>query len=69
MKIKVSEEGVLIPKALLGNSQEVEVIQEEERIVIMTIEPTASIWDLGKHPVECDVTDGAVNHDCYLYNQ
>jgi hypothetical protein len=24
-----------------------------------------SIWDLGSNPVECDVKDGAVNHDRY----
>ena len=27
-----------------------------------------SIWDLGTEPVECDVADGAINHDHYLYN-
>ncbi|WP_287300844.1 hypothetical protein [Okeania sp. SIO2F5] len=30
---------------------------------------TPSIWDFGKNPVECNVTDGAINHDSYLYNQ
>ena len=34
MKLKVTEQGVLIPKELLGDSQEVEVIQEEEQIVM-----------------------------------
>ncbi|MDJ0731740.1 MAG: hypothetical protein QNJ33_17295 [Crocosphaera sp.] len=34
MKLKVTEEGVLIPKELLGDSQEVEVIQEEEKLVM-----------------------------------
>jgi hypothetical protein len=34
MKLKVTEEGVLIPKELLGDSQEVEVIQEEEKIIM-----------------------------------
>ena len=30
------------------------------------VEDVSSIWDLGKNPVECDVIDGAVNHDKYL---
>ncbi|EAZ90148.1 hypothetical protein [Crocosphaera chwakensis] len=34
MKLKVNEEGVLIPKALLGDSQEVEIIQQEETIIL-----------------------------------
>jgi virulence-associated protein VagC len=69
MKLKVTEEGVLIPKELLGDSQEVEVIQEEEKIIITTGQKTSSIWDLGQNPVECDVNDVAINHDTYLYHQ
>ncbi len=34
MKLKVTEKGVFIPKELLGDSQEVEVIQEEEKLVM-----------------------------------
>ena len=34
MKLQVTEKGVLIPKKLLGNSQEVEIIQEEEKLII-----------------------------------
>ncbi len=68
MKLKVTEKGVLIPKKLLGESQEVEVIQEQGKIILTTIKRTTSIWDLGTNPVECDVTDGAINHDAYLYD-
>jgi len=53
MKIKVTEQGVLIPRELLGDSQEVEVIQEAEKIIITTQNKTLSIWDLGQNPVEC----------------
>lgn len=34
MNIKVTEQGVLIPKELLGNSQEVEVTTEEDKIIM-----------------------------------
>lgn len=67
MKMQVSKQGLLIPKELLGDRQEVEIIEEQELIIIKTLKKTPSIWDLGKNPVECDVTDGAINHDHYLY--
>ena len=69
MKLKVTESGVVIPKYLLGESQEVEVIKEQGKIIITTSKKTPSIWDLGSNPVECDVTDGAINHDAYLYER
>lgn len=69
MKLKVTEKGVLIPKQLLGESEEVDVVQEEGKITITTTEKTPSIWDLGTNPVECDVKDGAINHDAYLYDK
>ncbi|MCF3607861.1 hypothetical protein L2E81_15200 [Planktothrix agardhii 1033] len=48
-------------------NQEFEIIQEQEKIIITSIKKESSIWDLGSNPVECDVKDGAVNHDHYLY--
>ncbi|NEO52410.1 MAG: hypothetical protein F6K54_04540 [Okeania sp. SIO3B5] len=69
MKLTATEQGLLIPKELLGESQEFEIIQENGKIIITSIKKTPSIWDLGKNPVECDVKDGAINHDRYLYNQ
>lgn len=35
MKLKVKKEGVLIPKELLGDSQEVKLIQMEGQLIIM----------------------------------
>ena len=69
MKLIATEQGLLIPKELLGDNQEFEIIQEQEKIIITRINKTSSIWDLGTNPIECDVKDGAVNHDQYLYNQ
>lgn len=68
MKITATKQGLLIPKELLGDNQEFEIIQEQGKIIITSIEKTFSIWDLGKEPVECDVKDSAINHDRYLYN-
>ncbi|MEH2266239.1 hypothetical protein [Nostoc sp.] len=68
MKLIATEKGLLIPKELLGENQEFEIIQENGKIIITSIKKTSSIWDLGSNPVECDVKDGAINHDRYLYN-
>ncbi|MBW4677905.1 MAG: hypothetical protein KME52_29090 [Desmonostoc geniculatum HA4340-LM1] len=68
MKLTATEEGLLIPKELLGENQEFEIIQENGKIIITSIKKTSSIWDLGSNPVECDVKDGGINHDRYLYN-
>lgn len=68
MKLTVTEKGLLIPKEILGEDKEFELLQEDGKIIISSIKQTSSIWDLGKNPVECDVKDGAINHDRYLYN-
>lgn len=69
MKLTANEQGLLIPKELLGENQEFEIIQEQEKIIVTSIKKTSSIWDLGTNPVECDLKDGAINHDHYLSNQ
>ena len=67
MRLIATEQGLLIPKEMLGKDQEFDIIQEQEKIIITSIKKESSIWDLGSNPVECDVKDGAVNHDHYLY--
>lgn len=68
MKLTATEQGLLIHKELLGENQEFEIIQEQGKIIIISVEKKSSIWDLGSNPVECDVKDGAINHDRYLYH-
>lgn len=69
MKLKVTEKGVVIPKELLGECEEIEITQQQDKLIINTVKKKPSIWDLGKNPVKCDVHDAAINHDKYLYNQ
>jgi virulence-associated protein VagC len=69
MKLIATDQGLLIPKELLGENQEFEIMQEQEKLIIIRVGKSTSIWDLGNNPVECDVTDRALNHDCYIYNQ
>jgi hypothetical protein len=69
MRLTATEQGLLIPKEILGKHQDFEIIQENEKIIITVIKTESSIWDLGSDPVECDVKDAALNHDHYLYIQ
>ncbi|WP_017296198.1 hypothetical protein [Geminocystis herdmanii] len=55
MKLKVTNKGVMIPKELLGESEEIEIIQQDDKLIITTIKKKPSIWDLGKNPVKCNV--------------
>jgi bifunctional DNA-binding transcriptional regulator/antitoxin component of YhaV-PrlF toxin-antitoxin module len=81
MKVKVTEEGLLIPKEVaerLG-SDEVEVFEEPGRLLIVA--DTASpglvgvgsddqedpILSMGEDPVDDVITDASENHDRYLY--
>jgi hypothetical protein len=68
VKLTATDQGLLIPKELLGENQEFEIVQEQGKLIITGISKTSSIWDLGSNPVDCDVKDGAINHDRYLYN-
>ena len=51
---------------MLAGVEEVEIRKEDHRIVIspLTSDP---IFNLGKHPVECGVSDASEHHDSYLY--
>jgi virulence-associated protein VagC len=69
MKLKVTDKGVLIPKELLGDSQEVEITQQEDQIIVSIVNySNMSIWDLGKNPVECDINNNVDINDKSCYN-
>ena len=67
IKTKVTEQGVLIPQALLQGIEEVEIRKENGVIVVIPTAQADPILELGKHPVACGVSDAAENHDKYLY--
>ncbi len=70
MTIKVTTEGMVIPKELLQylGEGEVEVRRENGFIVVIPKSKQYSIWDLGRNPVDCGVLDGSANHDQYIYS-
>ncbi len=67
MKVRVTERGVIIPKAMLAGAEEVEISSEDHRIVISPIIKSDPILNLGRQPVECGAPDASEHHDGYLY--
>lgn len=66
LKIKVTEHGIVVPKEFLNGIKEVEIRQENNRVVIVPIEDDP-ILGLGSQPVGDDVRDASENHDAYIY--
>lgn len=69
IKISVTAQGVLIPRQLLEGIEEVELKKENGVITLVPTVQNDPIWNLGKDPIECDVSDASEQHDKYLYGQ
>ena len=67
MKIKVTENGVVIPKEFFEGVDEVDIRKEDGVIQVVPIAIEDPIWGLGKNPVEGGLRDASENHDSYLY--
>lgn len=68
IKVKVTQEGVVIPKKYLKGAEEVEIKKENGFIIVIPITDTDPILGLGKNPVVCGVTDASEQHDKYTYD-
>ena len=68
MKVKVNNEGVVIPKTYLEGIEEVEVKKENGLILVIPITEDDPILELGKNPVPCGLSDASEHHDKYLYD-
>jgi len=69
MRVKVTEQGVLIPKRLLEGSSEVEIHKHHKMILVLPAENQDPIFQLGMEPVQDDIDDASINHDRYLYTK
>ncbi|AFY47526.1 hypothetical protein Nos7524_1654 [Nostoc sp. PCC 7524] len=67
MKVKVTEQGVVIPKEFLEGVQEVEIRKENNLIVVITTIKDDPIFQMGINPVSCGVTDASEETDVYIY--
>jgi virulence-associated protein VagC len=66
MRARVTQIGLLIPKALLEGVDEVEIHQEQQRIMIVPVAGDR-IRKLGLNPLDVDETNASEHHDEYLY--
>ncbi len=69
MRVKVTKRGLIIPKAMLADAEEVEIRREDHRIVISPVMAPDPVLGLGQHPVECGAGDGSERHDEHLYGR
>jgi virulence-associated protein VagC len=67
--MKVTEQGVLVPRELLRGADEVEIREEDGVVVIAPVETADPIFEFGKDPVKIGVDDASVNLDHYLYGR
>ena len=67
MKLKVTTEGLIIPREFLEGFEEVEIQKKNGYILIIPTTERDPILELGKHPVICGVSDASESHDKYLY--
>lgn len=67
MKTRITEQGLVISKQMLGNVDEVEIRREPDSIVILLTPSPDPILEFGKQPITVDVADASVQHDRYLY--
>ncbi len=69
MRMKVTDQGVLVPKSFLEGIEEVEIHKAQDVIILVPVSPTDPIFALGKQPIIVDVDDASINHDRYLYDR
>ena len=67
MKMKVTDEGLTIPKKMLEGAREVEVHQEGSRLIVIPLQEEDPIWGLGSNPVTCRAPDASSQPDRNLY--
>ncbi|CAN5534029.1 hypothetical protein BH24GEM3_BH24GEM3_09190 [soil metagenome] len=67
MRAKVTEQGVVIPKRMLPDVEEVEIRAENGTVLVRPVQTEDPILDLGSAPVECGAPDASERHDEYLY--
>lgn len=67
MKAVVTAQPIVIPRKLLGGMTEVEIRNENNRIIIIPLPEPDPNLRLGSEPIDDTITDASVNHDRYLH--
>lgn len=68
MKIKVTEQGVTIPKKFLKGLKEVEIRKENNLVLVVPVTDDP-IFQLGSQPISDEIEDASENHDAYIYDR
>lgn len=66
MKVKVTENGVTVPRELLDDAEEVEIRKENEKVIVTPLPKVDPILGLGENPVACGAPDASEQLDRYL---
>ena len=69
MRVKVTNQGVRIPKQWFKGIDEVEIRREQTVIVIEAVDAEDSILSLGAEPIVVDIDDASTHHDRYLTSE
>ena len=67
MKVKVTENGVVIPRKLLKGIKEVDIRCRNGIIVVIPVGEKNPVFNIGKNPVKLGISDASENLDKYVY--
>ncbi len=67
MKVKVTENGVTVPRELLDDAEEVEIRKEDGKVIVTPLPKVDPILGLGENPVACGAPDASEQLDRYLF--
>lgn len=68
MKLKVTGAGVLVPREMLPEVDEVDVRREGSCLILVPLcDPDDPIWEMGSDPVSCELPAASEHHDLHLY--
>ncbi len=67
MKVKVTENGVTVPRELLDDAEKVEIRKENGKVIVTPLPKVDPILGLGENPVACGAPDASEQLDRYLY--
>ena len=67
LRKQVPESGLLIPREMLDGAREVDIRREDRRLVLVPVETSDPLLDLGRSPIGDEVVDASTDHDRYLY--
>ena len=67
MKVKVTENGVIVPRELLDDAEEVEIRKENGKVIVTPLPKVDPILGLGENPVACGAPDASEHLDRYPF--